>query len=32
MPRQFKDTVAVTGIDIGKNSIHLDERGAITCA
>ena len=32
MPRQSKDTVAVLGIDIGKNSFHLiglDKRGAI---
>ena len=32
MPRQSTDTVAVLGIDIGKNSFHLvglNERGAI---
>jgi transposase len=32
MPRQCKDTVAVLGIDIGKNTFHLvglSERGAI---
>jgi len=32
MPRQSKDTVAVLGIDIGKNTFHLvglNKRGAI---
>ena len=32
MPRQSKDTVAVLGIDIGKNVFHLiglDKRGSI---
>jgi transposase len=32
MPRQSKDTVAVLGGDIGKNTFHLvglNERGAI---
>ena len=32
MPRQSKDTIAVLGIDIGKNSFHLvglNKRGAI---
>ena len=32
MPRQCKDTVAVIGIDIGKNTFHLvglNKRGAI---
>jgi len=32
MPRQCKDTVAVLGIDIGKNTFHLvglNARGAI---
>ena len=32
MPRHFKDTVLVLGIDIGKNTFHLvglDNRGAI---
>src|SRR5215471_8452382 len=32
MPRQSKDTVAILGIDIGKNTFHLvglNKRGAI---
>jgi transposase len=32
MPRQSKDTVAILGIDIGKDTIHLvslNKRGAI---
>ena len=33
MSQNFKDAIAVIGIDIGKNSFHvvgLDSRGAIT--
>jgi hypothetical protein len=32
MPRQSKDTLAILGIDIGKNTFHLvglNERGSI---
>jgi len=35
MPRQSKDTVAILGIDIGKNTFHLvglNKRGAASCA
>jgi hypothetical protein len=35
MPRQSKDTIAVLGIDIGKNTFHLiglSKLGSLFCA